>query len=1312
MNRSARLAFLSAASLLTSGVLLADSAPLPFAEATFTEIVNDVQIVSGANAQGRKVAKSDKFLAPDLVKTGRKSRAELKAADGTVARVGSNAVFSFDKSSRSMNLQSGSVLFHSPTGKGGGTVVTNSATASVIGTTIMVTATSDGGFKLLVLEGVAKVTLNGVVTQLLPGQMTFVLPAKSGESAKLGPVLNFDLDALVKDSSLVAGFEDSLASMGKIKAAIAEQGLKIEDGDLRKTGLFIIGANDENGFNVADAATLRQTVIRQQQGDQARLAESLRASFSYDGTGAIPESFIFRTPVFIDPAVLGLNIPAGDVNGGFVGLLVGHLDLNTSVFNLGFIDGAADTITVGGFQPGGLVIPGNITFNGLALSHNLRIVGGTLVIAPGSQIDVVFDNATLTQPVSAEFISLTGVTHTGVGFFNTTGNIEISAITGDLTLDSVTATAGTRTTTFAPLLDNPLAVITPGTLAPANLDLRAPLGMLTLIGGSYEASGDIRAEGAHGVSATATSFSADGRIEIVSAAATTLDAAVLDGVGVKIQGDTGVTLSTATSVYSQGSVNISSSTGVVALGDTSITAFAPIQSPGGITPGIALNPVVNSDVMISGNGVTAGAGSITASSGSVSIAGGAAGVAFTGTTISGGIVNIDGADITLDGGSVSASKIYIERSPGVLASTITVKNSASLDAFGGNFTEAGVNLRAGTIVLDGATFTDGTTATLRVTTGNLTSGFDGTNAVTGNANIHNTTYGSIADDVLDTNKVWVPTMNIGDVSAPIHILDATTADYRGTKLEYASSHALTLNAGSPFLPHSYEFTDNDAITLSNADLGLPDDTVLPDVDNGRGTTHSAYELTGVFAGDLTLNGAHLDLSAFDNNDQYQHVDVVAARMHLSGAITVDALSLVELLEFRAGSLIVDSGTTLKVGVSANNDPINIILASAGALNLQNFTLSNHGGDVVVASNTSVSISGGLLESDVVIGGNNSNPGNIGVSSNGAIDVNGGASIKALAGGVKIQSVSGVTVSGAGTTVTAGDVEVSSFGNVAVSAGALVESLGEVRIYAGDAQQAAPGDITLTSASVSAGYYDFVQGSLVNSGEVSLSANGAISVSAGDITVYGDSGQDTGSITLASQTVDLTNSTLRVVDQAATDAAAPGPAVYSGYIDITAALAVTIDGGFLKANSIAIKATDINNGIVSLDGVSFVGVGSSGSSTGVAISAKTVVVSNVNFPANVTTELSSETGMLNIGAAAGNLPVFGAVNFMKNVSVGGTPLVDGSGGANGGNISTNVWVQNAPGSSTGILVNGNTQTGVVSASSSTGAAIHILSTPAP
>ena len=167
--------------------------------------------------------------------------------------MGSNTIFSLESQSRTINLKQGSLLFHSPEGKGGGKIVT----ASVVGTTIIVAATADGGFKILVLEGSATVTyLDGSILSLRAGQMTFVLPeeetgargpskkkkksrsgaahasgsSKSAKAAKRkatarvakaaaaviekagrkGPVLEFDLERQASGSILVQGLRDKI----------------------------------------------------------------------------------------------------------------------------------------------------------------------------------------------------------------------------------------------------------------------------------------------------------------------------------------------------------------------------------------------------------------------------------------------------------------------------------------------------------------------------------------------------------------------------------------------------------------------------------------------------------------------------------------------------------------------------------------------------------------------------------------------------------------------------------------------------------------------------------------------------------------------------------------------------------------------------------------------------------------------------------------------------------------------------------------------------------------------------------------------
>ena len=177
-------------------------------------------------------AVSDIFKMPDMLHTGSGSRAELVAADDTVTRVGANTIFSYDTENRTIDLQQGSLLFHSPHGKGGGTIRTSAVVAAVVGTTIIVTCTPDGGFKVLDLEGETEVRfLNGMrVQHLEPGQMTFILPGGTQPS----PIIVFRLDGQIKGSLLLNGFDLPLPSIGKIDAEISRQLLAILNNHVRR----------------------------------------------------------------------------------------------------------------------------------------------------------------------------------------------------------------------------------------------------------------------------------------------------------------------------------------------------------------------------------------------------------------------------------------------------------------------------------------------------------------------------------------------------------------------------------------------------------------------------------------------------------------------------------------------------------------------------------------------------------------------------------------------------------------------------------------------------------------------------------------------------------------------------------------------------------------------------------------------------------------------------------------------------------------------------------------------------------------------
>ncbi|MEY2465575.1 MAG: hypothetical protein QOD03_96 [Verrucomicrobiota bacterium] len=207
-------------SLLTCVSLTVSAAPVALTESTFTEIVNDVNVVAAATKTATRAQTNQLFKAPDLVRTGPASRVELTASDKTITRIGANTIFSFEPSGRSIYLEKGSILFHAPAGQGGGSIKHGGATAAVLGTTIVCSILLDGAFKTLVLEGECVVTLrNGDAVTLHAGQMIII--AADGESHS--EVMNFNIQQLIAHMLLIQGFSNPLSSMPLITDAIQQQ---------------------------------------------------------------------------------------------------------------------------------------------------------------------------------------------------------------------------------------------------------------------------------------------------------------------------------------------------------------------------------------------------------------------------------------------------------------------------------------------------------------------------------------------------------------------------------------------------------------------------------------------------------------------------------------------------------------------------------------------------------------------------------------------------------------------------------------------------------------------------------------------------------------------------------------------------------------------------------------------------------------------------------------------------------------------------------------------------------------------------------
>ena len=237
--------------VLAACLQLADAAPL--SESTVTEIIKEVNLLPAGAAAASQAKLKDVVKAPDRVRTGAESRTELTAPDDTITRIGANTVFSFEAKGRVLNLEKGSLLFHSPKGAGGGTIKSGGASAAVLGTTLMVAATANGGFKVIVLEGQGRVTLpNGKRVNLNAGQMVFVLPVGGGFS----DVLDINLAKLVAGSLLVKGFSHELPSLARINTTIQKQNYRLSKGRAVDTGMsadeFAASSKPRNGLNAVD----------------------------------------------------------------------------------------------------------------------------------------------------------------------------------------------------------------------------------------------------------------------------------------------------------------------------------------------------------------------------------------------------------------------------------------------------------------------------------------------------------------------------------------------------------------------------------------------------------------------------------------------------------------------------------------------------------------------------------------------------------------------------------------------------------------------------------------------------------------------------------------------------------------------------------------------------------------------------------------------------------------------------------------------------------------------------------------------------
>lgn len=475
------------------------AAPLVLDRSTVTEVVNRVEHIVMPAQTAEPAAVAMELRAPDRLRTGRDSRAELRAADGTITRVGAGTLFAFDPQGRELRLERGSLLFHSPTGRGGGTIRTASASATVLGTTLIAAATPDGGYKLLVLEGHARVEFAaGTNLELTAGQMTFVRPAAGGAGAP-GPVLQFDLARQVRASQLVHGFSKPLPSLARIERAIETQAKAVGQGRFVTTGFLVFAATSETQVNgIETAGPDADDKLRGEFTTPQRIA--LNTSAVLAGPG-LPETRLFRTPLLVPATESAFLNKESDVL--VTGLLADDLTITAPTLSLAAWHGPAEFQLVGKTR---VNVTGSVRFTDLGNVNYLRLFSPRVLFPATGTVEVAFvsDGHGTFYVDAGDTLTLGQVTFASHG-----GGVILQSHDGDVVLDGTVFHA-----------DAPIGA--PVVVAGA-VNLHAPNGAVSVTHALVDAPGGAVSAQGKTLTLHASGFNLGGNLWLDSAGAMSLD---------------------------------------------------------------------------------------------------------------------------------------------------------------------------------------------------------------------------------------------------------------------------------------------------------------------------------------------------------------------------------------------------------------------------------------------------------------------------------------------------------------------------------------------------------------------------------------------------------------------------------------------------------------------------------------------------------------------------------------------------------------------------------------------------------------------
>src|SRR5205807_1834947 len=229
-------------------------------EARVTQIIRDVKLLPNA-ASARPAVVNDQIHDGTAVRTGIESRTELMFPDATLARLGSNTIFSFTEGTRNLELKDGAMLLRVPKNAGGAKINTAAVTAAITGTTAMLEFHKNSYVKFIVLEGTGRIFLPrhlGESVLVHAGQMLIAKP----DAKNLPNPVDVDIRQIRKTSRLIRGF-GKMGSENLIAQTEAAQDEERAEGELYETNLAIYGGGTSIILN--DQEHIQETQIAAEQ---------------------------------------------------------------------------------------------------------------------------------------------------------------------------------------------------------------------------------------------------------------------------------------------------------------------------------------------------------------------------------------------------------------------------------------------------------------------------------------------------------------------------------------------------------------------------------------------------------------------------------------------------------------------------------------------------------------------------------------------------------------------------------------------------------------------------------------------------------------------------------------------------------------------------------------------------------------------------------------------------------------------------------------------------------------------------------------